>query len=127
MGRRRRLGDDRRWSNEPGPCGEVFNIGNGAEISIRDLATKVKLMTGSRSPIEFVPYNQVFDDSFEDMPRRVPDISKIGKAIGYEPKVHLDEIIEQVVAFWAETPSPKTAPALSLAARDYRAVPALAI
>jgi len=113
--------------DNPGTCGEVFNVGNGAEISIRDLAAKVKLKTGSRSPIEFVPYNQVFDDSFEDMPRRVPDIAKIGKAIGYRPKVHLDEIIEQVVAFWAEAQAPKTAPALSGAARGYQTVPALAI
>jgi UDP-glucose 4-epimerase len=111
----------------PGTCGEVFNIGNGAEISIYDLAAKVKLKTGSRSPIEFVPYNQVFDDSFEDMPRRVPDIAKIGKAIGYRPKVHLDEIIEQVVAFWAEGPSRRTVPALTGAARHYQGVPALAI
>jgi UDP-glucose 4-epimerase len=56
-----------------------------------------------------VPYNQVFDESFEDMPRRVPDISKIGKFIGYRPKVHLDEIIEHVVAFWADNPDQKTA------------------
>lgn len=106
----------------PGTCGEVFNIGNGAEISIRDLAAKVKLKTGSRSPIEFVPYNQVFDDSFEDMPRRVPDISKIGQAIGYRPKVHLDEIIEHVVAFWAEASSPTPAQDALRAARDYRHV-----
>jgi len=111
-------------AEHPGTCGEVFNVGNGAEISIADLAAKVKLKTGSRSPIEFVPYNQVFDDSFEDMPRRVPDIAKIGRAIGYRPKVHLDEIIEQVVAFWAETATP--APAFSRSARDYQTVPALA-
>ena len=90
---------------DPNTCGEVFNIGNGAEISIRDLAAKVKLQTGSCSAIELVPYSQVFDESFEDMPRRVPDISKIGRAIGYRPKVQLDEIIEQVVAFWAESPN----------------------
>jgi UDP-glucose 4-epimerase len=61
--------------------GEVFNIGNGAEVSIGDLALKVKAMTGSDSPIERVPYNQVFDDSFEDMPRRVPDIEKIARVV----------------------------------------------
>ena len=83
-------------------CGQVFNVGSGAEISIRDLAAMVKAKTGSRSPIEFVPYNQVFDASFEDMPRRVPDITNITKAIGYRPTVHLDEIIDHVVAFWGE-------------------------
>ena len=95
---------------DPHTCGQVFNVGNGAEISIRDLASKVKSMTGSDSPIAFVPYNQVFDDSFEDMPRRVPDITKIETFIGYRPTVHLDEIIEHVVAFWAGTlPSPTPA------------------
>lgn len=112
---------------DPNTCGEVFNIGNGAEISIRDLAAKVKLKTGSRSPIEFVPYSQVFDETFEDMPRRVPDISKIGRVIGYRPKVHLDEIIDQVVAFWAESSLPKSARTLIPAACDSRQVPALAV
>ena len=80
--------------------GEVFNIGNGAEISIRELAEKVKAMTGSTSPVEFVPYTAVFDDSFEDMPRRVPDIGKIRQMVGYAPSVHLDEIIANVIAYW---------------------------
>ena len=82
---------------EPKAVGEVFNIGNGAETSIGNLALKVKAMTGSDSLIERVPYNQVFDDSFEDMPRRVPDISKIARVVGYKPTVHLDEIIERVI------------------------------
>jgi UDP-glucose 4-epimerase len=77
-------------------------VGNGAEISIRDLAAKVKLITGSRSPVQFVPYNQVFDESFEDMPRRVPDIGKISRYIGYRPTVQLDEIIDHVVTFWTD-------------------------
>ena len=94
-----------RLVQAPHTCGEVFNVGNGAEISIRDLALLVKRKTGSNSPIEFVPYNRVFDDSFEDMPRRVPDITKIAKFIGYRPTVQLDEIIDQVVDFWsAATP-----------------------
>jgi len=82
---------------EPKAVGDVFNVGNGAETSIGDLALKVKAMTGSDSLIERVPYNQVFDDSFEDMPRRVPDISKIARVVGYKPTVHLDEIIERVI------------------------------
>ena len=90
-------------ASEPTTAGEVFNIGNGAEISILDLARKVKAMTGSDSRIEFVPYKDVFDSSFEDMPRRVPDISKIGQFIGYRPKVHLDEIVERVIDFWSAT------------------------
>ena len=87
--------------NEPKAQGHVFNIGNGAEISIRDLALKVKAATGSHSPLEFAPYAQVFDESFEDMPRRVPDISKLREFVGYEPTVHLDEIIQHVIEYWS--------------------------
>jgi UDP-glucose 4-epimerase len=86
--------------NEPKAFGEVFNIGNGAEISIHELAERVRTRAGSESAIEFVPYRAVFDDSFEDMPRRVPDISKIRRAVGFTPKVHLDEIIDRVIAYW---------------------------
>ena len=111
----------------PSTCGEVFNIGNGAEISIRDLAAKVKSKTGSRSPIEYVPYSQVFDDSFEDMPRRVPDIGKIARAIGYRPKVHLDEIIEQVIDFWADSSSPNAVRRVVPIESDYHQVPAIAV
>ena len=96
--------------NEPKTYGDVFNIGNGAEISIRDLAYKVKSMTASSSPVEFVPYSAVFDDSFEDMPRRVPDISKIRQAVGYSPAVHLDEIIANVIAYWQVERGLRTVP-----------------
>lgn len=87
--------------NEPRAAGEVFNIGNGAEISIRDLARTVKQMTGSHSELQFRPYHTVFDDAFEDMPRRVPDIGKIRRYVGYEPKVQLDQILEYVIDYWA--------------------------
>jgi nucleoside-diphosphate-sugar epimerase len=80
--------------------GEVFNVGNGDEISIVELALRVKAMTGSRSEIVFAPYEQVFDNSFEDMPRRVPDIRKIRAAIGFEPKVRLDGILKYVIEYW---------------------------
>ena len=87
---------------EPTAIGQVFNIGNGAEISIRDLAHKVKTHIGSASPIEFVPYSAVFNDGFEDMARRVPDITKIRRVVGYEPTVHLDEIITRVAQYWQD-------------------------
>ena len=87
--------------NEPRSVGEVFNIGNGAEVSIRDLADKVIGMTGSSSPIRYVPHHEVFGHNFEDMSRRVPDISKIQRQVGYKPTVHLDEILERVIAYWA--------------------------
>jgi UDP-glucose 4-epimerase len=85
---------------EPKAVGEVFNIGNGAEVSIRELAERVIAMTHSDSTLQFVPYAQAFDASFEDMPRRVPDISKIRRYVGYKPTVHLNEIIERVIDFW---------------------------
>src|SRR6185312_7649524 len=80
--------------------GQVFNIGNGQEISIRDLAMKIRKMTGSTSELIFKPYEQVFDNSFEDMPRRVPDISKLRRLVGYEPCVHLDGILESTIRYW---------------------------
>ena len=77
--------------------GEVFNIGNMGEITIADLAARVKAMTGSCSPIHYIPYDQAYEEGFEDMPRRVPDISKIRAFVGYEPKVQLDEILRTVI------------------------------
>jgi UDP-glucose 4-epimerase len=85
---------------EPRSIGEVFNIGNNVEVSIRDLAGRITGLLNSDSDIEFVPYKKVFGDRFEDMPRRVPDISKIQRLVGYKPKVQLDEILEQVIQYW---------------------------
>ncbi|MBI1872575.1 MAG: GDP-mannose 4,6-dehydratase [Acidobacteria bacterium] len=85
---------------EPRAVGEVFNIGNGAEISIADLATKVKALTRSESPIVTIPYDQAYEAGFEDMPRRVPDIGKLRTLIGYEPKVQLDEIVCRVIDYF---------------------------
>jgi len=84
-------------ASEPRAIGEVFNIGNRGEISIRDLAERVKVLAGSESPIRLIPYDEAYEAGFEDMPRRVPDISKLNALIGYEPKVGLDEIIRRVI------------------------------
>ena len=94
--------DDVVWAlvrlvQEPRAVGEVFNIGNTGEVTIYDLAERVKVMTGSQSPIQIVPYDQAYEAGFEDMPRRAPDISKIRELIGYEPKVELEDIIRSVV------------------------------
>ena len=86
---------------EPRAAGEVFNIGNGEEISIRDLAARVCKRTSSRSEIRYVPYEQAFDRSFEDMPRRVPDISKLRRLVSYEPRVQLNAIIDSVIGYWS--------------------------
>src|ERR671912_2427284 len=88
--------------DEPRAVGQVFNIGNGSEITINDLAVKVRVMTDSRSPIRRVPYEQAYEAGFEDMPRRVPEISKLRALVGYEPTVGLDEILERVIEYFRQ-------------------------
>ncbi|HTM30954.1 MAG TPA: GDP-mannose 4,6-dehydratase [Vicinamibacterales bacterium] len=83
---------------EPRAVGEVFNIGNTEEVTILELARRVKAITGSASPIVTIPYDQAYEAGFEDMPRRVPDLRKIEQLIAYRPAVGLDEIITRVVA-----------------------------
>ena len=73
-------------------------------MSIRDLAHMVKASVGSDSDIEYVPYSAVFDSQFEDMQRRVPDISKIRDLIGFQPQVQLPEIISRTRDYWRESP-----------------------
>jgi len=85
--------------NEPKAIGQVFNIGNGEEISMQALAEKIKAMTASTSQIVTIPYDQAYEAGFEDMPRRVPDITKIRGLIGYEPRVQLDEILTRVIDY----------------------------
>ena len=79
--------------------GQVFNIGNGKEITILDLAKLVKEVASSPSEIVTIPYDQAYEEGFEDMPRRVPDISKIRKAIGYEPTLGIRAILEKVIEY----------------------------
>jgi len=86
-----------RLAHERRAVGEVFNIGNMGEVTISDLAERVKRMTESCSSIQYVPYDQAYETGFEDMPRRVPDITKIRDFVGYEPKVKLDDIIRSVI------------------------------
>ena len=77
--------------------GQVYNLGSTEEVSIRALAERVKALTGSASPIVTVPYDQAYESGFEDMPRRVPDLGKIRRLIGFEPKASLDEILLLVI------------------------------
>jgi UDP-glucose 4-epimerase len=86
-----------KLTDEPRAIGGVFNIGNTDEVSIRELAERVKKLSGSNSPIQYVPYDEAYEAGFEDMPRRVPDISKIQALVGYQPKLELNEIIMSVV------------------------------
>jgi len=83
--------------DEPRAIGQVFNIGNGHEITIRELAEKVKKMTRSSSEIVTVPYDRAYEAGFEDMPRRVPDITRIQALVGYRPTVDLDETLTRVI------------------------------
>lgn len=82
----------------PEAYGQVFNIGNDQEISIMDLARQVKAVTGSRSEIVLVPYEKAYEEGFEDMPRRVPDLSKIRSFIDWRPTVSLEQTLKDVVA-----------------------------
>ena len=79
--------------------GEVFNVGNNQQISIMELAKKVIEITGSKSTIEKIAYEKAYPEGFEDMQRRVPDISKIKQVLGWTPEINLDQIIKDIAAF----------------------------
>ena len=81
----------------PDAVGAAFNLGSQEEISIRNLAQKVIQMTGSSSKLEFIPYDKAYEEGFEDMARRVPDISKAKKFVGFSPTKNLDDILKSVV------------------------------
>ncbi|HZL92102.1 MAG TPA: GDP-mannose 4,6-dehydratase [Vicinamibacterales bacterium] len=86
-------------ASEPRAVGEVFNIGNTGEVTISHLAERVKTLTSSESLIQYVPYDQAYETGFEDMPRRVPDISKVKALIGFQPKLELDDMIKSVIEY----------------------------
>jgi UDP-glucose 4-epimerase len=77
--------------------GEVFNVGSDEEVTILEVAQRIKMMCGSKSPIEFVPYEKVYGSSFEDMRRRVPDLGKIGRFVGYRPEISLNQMLEVTI------------------------------
>lgn len=85
--------------------GEVFNIGNPNEISMNDLAKLIKEKTGSDSEIKHIPYDQAYEKGFEDMQRRVPNISKINKVVGFKPEKELPEILNEVIKYISENSS----------------------
>ena len=90
-----------RLIEHPQAVGEVYNIGSAQEVTILQLAEKIKEITKSNSRIVFVPYDEAYEEGFEDMMRRVPDISKANGLIGYQPTIMLDEIIRSVVEYQA--------------------------
>lgn len=85
--------------NEKKCEGQIFNIGNPDEHSINDLAAIIRKMTNSNSTIEHIPYEKAMGSNFEDMRRRVPDITKIKKYANWEPKLYLKEIIEDIIEY----------------------------
>jgi UDP-glucose 4-epimerase len=85
---------------EPLAIGQVINVGNTQEVSIRALAERVRDVTGSSSPIRLVPYDEAYESGFEDMPRRVPDLTKVEGLIGYRPRHSLDDILTQVTEYF---------------------------
>lgn len=84
----------------PSAYGEVFNLGHTEEVSIYELAELVKAMTASASPIVFIPYEQAYESGFEDMGRRLPNLTKVQRAIGYRPTLDLPRMLEWIIAYY---------------------------
>ncbi|MBZ5705959.1 MAG: GDP-mannose 4,6-dehydratase [Acidobacteriia bacterium] len=91
------VGALQQLADHPAAIGQVFNVGNPEEISIGELAKLVRKLTGSDSEIRFIPYDEAYQPGFEDMNRRVPNIAKISKLVGYKPKVKLHEIVTRII------------------------------
>jgi UDP-glucose 4-epimerase len=85
---------------EPRAIGEVVNIGNPQEVTIRALAERVRELTDSKSTIKMVPYDEAYESGFEDMPRRVPDLTKLNRLVGFTPQHTLDDILTQVIEYF---------------------------
>jgi UDP-glucose 4-epimerase len=96
--------DDVVWAvmqlaGHDGAVGAVYNVGSSEEVSIRQLAERVKALTGSRSEILLVPYAQAYGPDFEDMLRRVPDIGRVRSLIGYQPQHTLDSTLQRIIQY----------------------------
>ena len=81
--------------------GNIFNIGSTEAININDLALRIKEKTNSDSPIKFVPYDEAYEQGFEDMTVRVPDLTKIKALIGYQPSINLNGILDNVIEYFS--------------------------
>jgi UDP-glucose 4-epimerase len=87
----------------PAAIGEVFNVGTPQELTIGDLAERVRALAGSSSPTVLVPYEQAYQPGFEDLRRRVPDVRKVERVVGYRSRVPLDETLRRVIAYLRDT------------------------
>jgi UDP-glucose 4-epimerase len=88
--------------NEPKAIGQVINLGNVEEVTIWKLAERVRELSGSKSSITLIPYDEAYESGFEDMPRRVPDLSKAEAMIGYKTRHSLDDILLQVIEYFRQ-------------------------
>jgi UDP-glucose 4-epimerase len=102
----------------PASVGEIINIGGTEEISIQDLAERVREATGGSSNIVFVPYAEAYEEGFEDMLRRVPDVSKLRAITGFRPQMTLDAVLRDVIRFERERLCAGAASAPTLSARE---------
>ena len=100
-------------ANEPRAHGEVYNIGTMEEVSVGDLARRIRALTGSSSTIENVEYEAIYGSRFEDMQRRVPDLAKIHALVGYEPQISLDQLLLETVDYVRAQRSPPAPAAVS--------------
>jgi UDP-glucose 4-epimerase len=91
--------------DRPEAIGQVYNIGSNEEITILELAKRIKELTKSDSEIIFVPYDEAYEEGFEDMPRRIPDITKIKELVGFNPEIKLDGILQSVIEYQTGRPA----------------------
>jgi UDP-glucose 4-epimerase len=95
-------------ANDSTSYGNVYNIGSTEEISIEDLAVKIKEMTGSSSKIEYIPYEEAYGQAFDDMSRRVPCLERIQQQVGYKPRIPLDETLKRIIDYFRKEIMPET-------------------
>src|SRR5207253_2394179 len=86
-----------RLMETPAAFGQTFNVGSSREITIETLARTVLRLTGSKSTLRCIPYEQAYEHGFEDMRRRVPDVSKLRAAIGFVPEIPLERALENII------------------------------
>ncbi|NQT64911.1 MAG: NAD-dependent epimerase/dehydratase family protein, partial [FCB group bacterium] len=88
--------------NNKKAVGEIFNLGNDKSISIEELAHKIKKLTNSKSKIEYVAYAEAYEEGFEDMRHRKPDLSKVIELIDFKPKYNLEQILKRTIDYFEE-------------------------
>ena len=92
----------------PACFGQVVNLGSDHEVTINDLAKRTIELTGSRSEVKYIRYDEAYGEGFEDMQRRVPSLDKAARLIGYKPTRTLDDIINDVAGEMRDQASPST-------------------